>query len=339
VARELCLPDAIAQAVAPVAPGSEAGTKSGELQTRLLVSFSNETAACIAGSIGRQRERLLAGVLRRYGEQLKIERATLGALTQTVGRDTLDLTAGLGLSYLVDEPEGPEESDTAPAGADEAQEQSSFAENPDSTEFQPSPPPTAEPALREEDLLSGAELAGTESARTTLDILLNYVREIVGTMANGNIQTQEVLALVLEALFRGMRFKRVLACLRDPVRSLYRCRAALGTDRGEMLANFQFPLHYSPDLFHAALAHGSDVHISNAAEEKIAVKLPGWHRRLLPNTRSFLLLPLVLNKQAVGFIYADSDECDTGVYAKQEIDLARTLRSQVLLALRNVERK
>ena len=134
-----------------------------------------------------------------------------------------------------------------------------------------------------------------------------------------------------------MKFKRVLGCLRDPVRGLYRCRTALGADRSEMLSRFQFPLEYAPDLFHAALAHETDVHISDATEEKVLSRLPAWYRGLLPQARSFFLLPLGVNKHVIGFIYGDRDECDANAYSKQELDLARTLRSQVLLALRGMK--
>jgi hypothetical protein len=131
-----------------------------------------------------------------------------------------------------------------------------------------------------------------------------------------------------------MGFKRVLGCMRDASRGVYRCRAAMGADRSDMLEAFSFPLRYAPDLFHAALMHGTDVHISDAMQDKVASRLPEWYRGLLPRSRSFLLLPLMVGEEALGFIYADHDECDFNVYTKQELDLARTLRSQVLLALR-----
>jgi len=336
VVRQWDMPESIAQAVEP-APVVVADVTqlSNRQQAQIVVSFSNDTAACIAGSVGQQRERMLSQVLRRYGEPLRLERSTLNTLTETVGRDTINLTAGLGLGYVVEDAEeaadvdeaGEPSSDLPPElrmdapTSDRAQDRRAGAPLP-KTKVSPHPPSTASPA--------------EETPPTTLEILLNYVQEIAVTMANGNVKAQEVLGLVLEALYRGMKFKRVIGCLRDPGRGLYRCRAALGADRADMLVHFELPFTYSPDLFHAALAHGTDVHISDATEEKVLTRLPGWYRRLLPHARSFVLLPLVANKQTLGFIYADRDECDFNSYTKQELDLARTLRSQVLLALRGV---
>lgn len=346
------MPESIAQAVemTPAATGDLSGLTPTE-KIQIIVSFSNETSACMVGSIGQKRERLLTQVLKRYGEPLKLERSTLNTLTETVGRDTINLTAGLGLGYLVEESEAADAEEIAAAhqvgtasdlplelrmdaqvraggcagGVANGQSRAATGDGGGRA-------PSAVSAS-----LAGVAATADPAAATTLDILLSYVQEIATTMANGNMSVQDVFALVLEALYSGMSFKRVLGCLRDPARGLYRCRTALGADRAEMLARFQFPLVYGPDLFHAALAHQTDVHISEASDAKVAARLPAWYRGLLPAAHSFFFLPLVVNKHVVGFIYADRDECDVNEYSKQELDLVRTLRSQVLLALRSVK--
>lgn len=351
VIRQWGLPESIAQAVEDSPAGvTDLSGLSTVQKTQLLVSFSNETSACMVGSIGQKRERLLTNVLKRYGRALKLERPMLNTLTETVGRDTINLTAGLGLGYLVEEAEASEDEETAAAQAAEAASDlplelridaqvAAHAVTAATAPAAATPAAVQQPRTGDAASLVNASIADVAAKPkpaepSALEILLSYVQEIATTMAAGNTNVQDIFVLVLEALYRGMKFKRVLGCLRDPVRGLYRCRAALGADRADMLARFQLPLEYAPDLFHAALAHETDVHISDATDEKVAARLPAWYRGLLPETRSFLLLPLVANKQVIGFLYADRDECDTNVYTKQELDLARTLRSQVLLALR-----
>lgn len=342
VVRDWGMPESIAQAVeaSPLAPAHYTHLTRKE-QAQVLIAFSSQTAYCIAGSTGQQRERMLTQVLRRYGESLDIERSTLNALTEKVGRDTINLTAGLGLGYLVEDPdEAVEEGATdGQAGADNALPDGVVINAPPSGRAMRLAASGAAGAPVQDRAGTGEAPAETpeDTVATTMEILLNYVQEIATTMASGHVPVQEVFGLVLEALYRGMRFKRVLGCLRDPVRNAYRCRTALGAERADMLSRFQFPLTYEADLFHAALAHGTDVHISDATDEKVAARLPAWHRDLLPRTRSFVLLPLLVDKRALGFIYADRDDCDFNAYSKQELDLARTLRSQVLLALRGVK--
>jgi HD-like signal output (HDOD) protein len=334
VVKSWGMPEAIVRAVAPLR-GEPAEARLAEQRLQAVVSFSNETASCLAGTIGQQRERLLSNVLKRYGDALPLERNTLNTLAGTVGRATINLTAGLGLSpeYLVNGEE---------SAAQQASPDDSAGRDVDATAEATVPPDAtgdaAEGALPHRDEAAEAILgeadASSDMPDATLDILLRYVQEIAATMASRAVNAQQVLGLVLEALYRGMGFRRVLGCVRDASHGVYRCRAAMGADRSDMLEAFRFPLKYAPDLFHAALEHGTDVHISDALQGKVSARLPDWYRTLLPDSRSFLLLPLVCDGEAMGFIYADRDDCDFNVYTKQELDLARTLRSQVVLALR-----
>ncbi|HWI15482.1 MAG TPA: HDOD domain-containing protein, partial [Burkholderiales bacterium] len=312
VIRMWGMPESIAQAVEDIPPAAGDVSRLTQMQkTQVVVSFSNETAACMVGSVGQKRERLLTNVLKRYGAPLKLERATLNTLTETVGRDTINLTAGLGLGYLVEEAEASDEEEMAAAHEAEAASDlplelridaqvpsrgAAAAEAGADNKAKAAAASGATAPSAVSASLANVGAAPQPSPATTLEILLSYVQEIATTMAAGNMSLQDVFALVLEALYSGMKFKRVLGCLRDPVRGLYRCRTALGADRAEMLARFHFPLEYGPDLFHAALAHQTDVHISDAADEKVASRLPAWYRGLLPSARSFFLLPLVVNK-------------------------------------------
>ena len=77
-----------------------------------------------------------------------------------------------------------------------------------------------------------------------------------------------------------------------------------------------------------------DVQIKNASEPGIWTKLPSWHHALLPKTRSFLLLPLVLNGKILGVFYGDRDATDEHTITKDELDLVKALKNQVLLAVK-----
>jgi len=57
------------------------------------------------------------------------------------------------------------------------------------------------------------------------------------------------------------------------------------------------------------------------------------HRQVL-NARSFLLLPVVLKNQPVGLLYADSERPEGIKINSEQLDLLRTLRTQVVLAFR-----
>jgi hypothetical protein len=61
--------------------------------------------------------------------------------------------------------------------------------------------------------------------------------------------------------------------------------------------------------------------------------LPQWHKELLPDTRSFILLPLVIQQKPLGFFYADRImTADEGV-PPDETALIKTMKSQLIAAM------
>ncbi|HJV50069.1 MAG TPA: GAF domain-containing protein, partial [Noviherbaspirillum sp.] len=76
--------------------------------------------------------------------------------------------------------------------------------------------------------------------------------------------------------------------------------------------------------------------ISDASVPKIRNLLPAWHRALLPDARSFIVLPLVVQKKQLGLFYADrAQPAPEGVPA-DETALIKTLKGQVLTALNSL---
>jgi GAF domain-containing protein len=73
--------------------------------------------------------------------------------------------------------------------------------------------------------------------------------------------------------------------------------------------------------------------ISDATTAKIRDLIPGWHRALLPDARSFIVLPLVLQKVPLGLFYADRAQLAPEGVPSDEAALIKTLKGQVLAAL------
>jgi hypothetical protein len=61
-------------------------------------------------------------------------------------------------------------------------------------------------------------------------------------------------------------------------------------------AGFVFPRVQRRDLFHLAMENNADLMIADASSPKIRALLPPWHRQLLPDARSFIVLPLVVGR-------------------------------------------
>ncbi|HQU62792.1 MAG TPA: hypothetical protein PKY85_06570, partial [Nitrosomonas sp.] len=75
-----------------------------------------------------------------------------------------------------------------------------------------------------------------------------------------------------------------------------------------------------------------DLAISDATESKIRDAMPVWHRRLLPDTKSFMVLPLVLQNKPIGMIYADRPVVAREGITVREMKLIKALKENVLTA-------
>jgi len=95
-----------------------------------------------------------------------------------------------------------------------------------------------------------------------------------------------------------------------------------------------FPLPFTPDAFHVSLEKGVDLVIENTQAPNIAQRIPDWHRRVI-SAKSFLLLPVMLKKSAIGLLYADSELADGIKIDAEQLGLLRTLRGQVVLAFKH----
>jgi GAF domain-containing protein len=129
----------------------------------------------------------------------------------------------------------------------------------------------------------------------------------------------------------GFRFATV--CLKDQRSGQFRARVAFGEEHQKRLAGFVFPMAPSRDLFHLSMENDADLMIADAASPKIRALLPEWHRALLPDARSFIVLPLVVGKVQLGLFYADRVQPAPEGVPPDETSLIKALKGQVLVAL------
>jgi GAF domain-containing protein len=141
--------------------------------------------------------------------------------------------------------------------------------------------------------------------------------------------------LALETLYRSMGFRFATVCMKDVQRNQYRARVALGENNVERQARFVFSAESARDVFHLAMENDADLVISDATDKKISELIPAWHRALLPDTASFILLPLIVQKKPFGFFYADRTQLAPEGVPPDETALIKTLKGQVLAALQS----
>ena len=152
-----------------------------------------------------------------------------------------------------------------------------------------------------------------------------------------DVSPGQMTAMALETIYKGLSCTRAFAFLRNRREGKYLAKMGLGEGAKAMLPNLSFEDGYEANVFHAALASDRVIFIENARDPKFAAKLPGWWRGTLSAARCFVVIPLCMHGQPVGFVYCHWDDTFPSVHLSQaEFSLLNDLRA---LVVRTVERR
>jgi serine/threonine protein kinase len=199
-----------------------------------------------------------------------------------------------------------------------------------------------------DDSLSALHMQATavlDASRTTeqappheqaVEVLVAGIQDVTNAMVE-SFQLNEVLRMILETIYRSMRFQRVVFCLRDAKTETLSGRFGLGEDIDALLPLFRVPLKLVPgqqaDLFTAVCQKGVDTLIADALSSHIAQRLPAWHHSV-PGAASFMLLPMSMKGATFAMIYADKAVAGSVELNERELSLLRTLRNQAVMAFK-----
>ncbi|WP_075794178.1 HDOD domain-containing protein [Massilia putida] len=192
-----------------------------------------------------------------------------------------------------------------------------------------------------------ATLGGAEESQGTYpsgkpknarDLLLAGVQDVTQMRASGRHKVNDVVLAVLETLYTALGFRFATVVLKDVRADQYRARASFGLAHARAQEGFTFPLTAGGekggrDLFYLAMENDADLMISDARSAKIRDLLPAWHKALLPDAESFIVLPLVVGKVQLGLFYADRTATAPEGVPPDETALIKALKGQVLAAL------
>lgn len=191
--------------------------------------------------------------------------------------------------------------------------------------------PAGDPLMQDVDALD-ALIHSDAAGHDPEQILSAGIRDVTETLVT-DFALNDVLQMVLETIYRGMNFSRTIVFIRDTKLGMMRARFGFGANIERIIPNCSFPLAFAPDVFHVALDKGVDIVIEDALAPKIVTRIPSWHQQAM-TCKSFLLLPVMIKNQAIGLIYADSEQAEGIKINPQQLGLLRTLRSQVVLAFK-----
>ena len=316
VLREWKIPEVIIRSLAPLPAGALRPPPDRAEWIRQVVTFSIEAARALTrvGGVAPDDLRILH---QRFGNALGLEREQVSTVLSRA-RSSMDallssMQLQAGAVGQFGEPGDPYAEAAAAGGAAAG---------------------TLPSVLALASLDSGAKEGAYPSGKPydAREQLLAGVQELTEMRVEGKARVNELVQAVLETLYRSMGFRFATVCLKDAKTGQFRARIALGDKLAARQEGFVFPLH-GKDLFHLALDNDADLMIADASTAKIRDLLPQWHLDLLPDARSFIVLPLVVQGVQLGLFYADRAQPAPEGVPPDETSLIRALKAQVLAAL------
>jgi serine/threonine protein kinase len=337
IAQTWGFPNLIINCMRKLPAGSVRKSASAEDRLRVLSSFSNELCTVIADATPEERQKELRKVTARYTESISISEPDL---KQTMEKSFAEVAKFAGVIHLnlqqtpfgrqikarsVERVEAVAQSEAK--GSRSAEVSIGADEN------------VAETVLSDTVLAGVVEGPSTSGETGLVDtsgaaeaILMAGIQDISNTLVE-DFKLNDVLRIILETMYRAKGFKRVILCIRDGRNHTMLGRFGFGPDAQEKAKRFNFPLVFTPDIFHAALSKNVDILISDTNDPKIVARIPEWFRKGV-GAETFVIFPLCIKANPVAMIYADCDHAGEIVIPEKELSLLRTLRNQALLAIK-----
>ncbi len=318
VLREWQIPDSIVNALAPISSGVLEVAKTRNEWIQQVAAFSTTAAALIPHMVEPGAGPASRALLERFGSALNLDQNAMAMLFATVAEQSRVLTDSSNLNGL-EENHAAEIVQSLPAEL--------------APELAASLPagilmtPVQTPEMNAQTCHpSGKPINARE-------LLMAGVQDVIEMMASGRASMNDILLLALETFYRGMGFRFATISIRDIRTGQFRARVALGEKNALRQTHFVFSAEGSRDLFSLAIANDADLLISDASAPTISALVPAWHRTLLPDARSFIVLPLIIQGKPFGLFYGDRIMAAPEGVPADETALIRMLKGQVIAAV------
>lgn len=329
VARAWGLPDNLQRCMHR--PGGDPPSRAAERgpeRLRWLAVAANETADVLLNAEPDQVASKLVAISERFGKVLAIGAKELQAAVTAAQQRLAQLAPAMGLQL----PKAVSSKVAAAAAAAAERAPKDAGDSLSPYELQATQP--LDPAKAAAAVVSTGAGASAAPERV-VEMLAAGIQDITNSMASEQFKLNEVLRMILETMYRGLGFQRVVFCLRDPKTDTMVGRFGLGHQVEAVAKVFRFDLKRSaaPDLFAAVCLKNVDTLITDALAPHIAQRLPAWYSTQV-HAASFVLLPMSMKNAPFALIYGDKAAPGALELGERELALLRTLRNQAVMAFR-----
>jgi HD-like signal output (HDOD) protein len=314
VLRGWNIPESIVHSLSPLPGGVLKAARTRGEWMQQVAAFSAVLATMMSRGDSANDPAQRKALLARFGAALNLNDESLTELLQGVADEAMALTSNADIIFV--ESEEDDAAAVEPAAA--------------TAVIPPVPDPLADFLLKDPAQASADERYPSGKPLRARELLMAGAQAMSEMIAGGAGELNDLMFLALETLYTAMGFRYTTLCLRDVQSGLYKSRLALGAATPRLQRGFAFAAAGNKDLFFLALQNNADLLISDASTMKIASLLPVWHRTMLPEARSFIILPLVVGGAPIGYFYADRDVIAPEGITPEETALIKMIKGQVL---------
>jgi len=339
VARNWGFPDPLVQSLKSLPPGKVRKGTNNTDWLRVLAGFSNELCEAVLVTPDADRGKVLAALTTRFDDSVPVTEKQLARLMeksmQDIAQFALAVNVNLkqstfaqqaskwaGMAAVPDAVPAPEAGKDAPQGetpdAEAALDASVLHEHASILETNP-----------DEDARAPQQLTSEKSQ----SILTSGLQDISNSLIDDAVSINDILRMILEAMYTGMGFAHVALCIKDGRRNAMCGKFGFGADVQALIKAFDFSLAAQPDVFLVALQNNADILITDIDDPKIASRIPAWYRQNV-SARTFVLFPIIVKGKPIGLIYADQPNPGDIMIPEKELSLLKSLRNQAVLAIR-----
>jgi len=328
IARTWGFPNLIVNSMRKLPDGPVRKANSVEERMRVLSAFSNSLCTLISETEPEQRHKELRKITARFGENIALNEQDLRETMEKSFQEASQFAGIIGINLKQSAFGRQMKQWTARPGTTVVEELASVIASDTAATVLLEAVPAGAPGspVVEGELAAGVDVGNAEV------ILMAGIQDISNTLVE-DFKLNDVLRIILETMYRAKGFKRVILCVRDARSNSMLGRFGFGPDATEMSKHFNFPMAFTPDIFHAALSKGVDILINDTKDPKIAARIPEWFSKGV-NAGTFVIFPLCIKSNPVAMIYADCDSAGEIVIPEKELSLLRTLRNQAVLAIK-----
>ncbi|MCZ6525634.1 MAG: protein kinase [Gammaproteobacteria bacterium] len=333
IAEEWKLPEVISNSMRKMPEGQVAPAKSVKESIRQLASFANEL--CAIGARNGNKELDLANLASRYKKALKVSVKDINKLIKFSQKEIKSMTKGLNINTeditLFTNRNNADFDDgiTITTTKIKTAREENGAQIPDDKKANQNTTAAAPSNDDEQTYVTTTDTPYSEIFNHH-DIIAHGIAEITSTMLE-DYNLNDVLSMVLETMYRGMGFTRVLFCIHDVKNNSIIGRFGFGKNIDEVISGFRYKLDGQNDVLVDAVRNNREYIILDINSSEYRNRVPAWLQKLtMP--RSMVIYPVTLSQRCIGLIYADTDT-SSPLVSTETLRFFKPLRNQATLAI------